>query len=359
MPNRRSMHRGRRAVELRQHLRILCRRDLAVLVDRHRREVAAARRAKRLEHRMRELERADARGVAARAIDRIAHHAWQQIDVSRPVRPLSCRDEQPAALLDVSREAPRQRRRDDNIVQDDRSTAPQILLRQVVRQAGHHFKPRRFADRQRARQIQARVAGAAIDDRHAHRFGWRDDEVEGVVRGQCIRRQRHRRLRIAVADQDWLEFDLRSTTGLELHRLGPVLDAVDVERQRGAADRLDRVIRQARGDGHALLIREGRARQRHRGDADVHLILGATDRNRRDRCPLRQADAFFTAPSAPLEVADEHDLAARQRGFRKDAARNLQRRRVARRARSWLGRRNRCRQWRVVHRRAHGDVRPR
>ena len=60
--------------------------QIAVAVDPHRGEVAAARRPERLEHRVAELDAADARRVAARPVHGVADRRRQQIDVARPRR---------------------------------------------------------------------------------------------------------------------------------------------------------------------------------------------------------------------------------------------------------------------------------
>ena len=153
-------HRRRAGIEPRQHLRILRRRHVAIAVDRHGREVAAARRAERLEHRMAVLERADARR-RRRASDRPGCRSCAGSRSTscgqRRARPGG--DEQPAALLDELREPPRQRRRSR-----PRRSAPRPRCAAGPRRDSasgwrdDRLESRRLADRQRARQIQAASA---------------------------------------------------------------------------------------------------------------------------------------------------------------------------------------------------------
>ena len=120
-------------------------------------EVAAARRAERLEHRMPVLERADARRVAARPIDRRLQRRRQHIDVLRPGRARPERDEQPAALLDERAS----RRPSAAGTTTSFSTTTDARRRSSSDTASgcrtRRLEARRIADRQRARQIQRRA----------------------------------------------------------------------------------------------------------------------------------------------------------------------------------------------------------
>src|SRR4029079_17851509 len=61
--------------------------------------------------------------------------------------------------------------------------------------------PRRFADGQRARQVERLLVGAAAADQEGvHRLGRRDDEVEYVVALQGVVRQAHRTAHVARGD---------------------------------------------------------------------------------------------------------------------------------------------------------------
>ena len=144
-------HRRRAGVEPRQHLRVLRGGETAVAVDRYRREVAAARCAERLEHRMAELERADARRVAARPIDGIADRGRQQVHVRRPGGARPGGHEQPAALLD---ELARAGAPAPALTATSFSTTTALRRRSSSLTASglarHGLESRRLADRQRA-----------------------------------------------------------------------------------------------------------------------------------------------------------------------------------------------------------------
>ena len=149
---------------------------------------------------------------------------------------------------------------------------------------------------------------------------------------------------------------------VDLLRLNPA--AVDFERDVDARHRLAAVIRDAGGDGDALLVGERRALERDRRHRQIRR-LGVADRDRRQDRSIRQADVVRPAPAAALKVGDQHDLAARKRRFRQDAARELERRTVVRGARGKLrGSQRRlqpalvrCRAQRHVRRRSEEDER--
>ena len=71
----------------------------------------------------------------------------QQVDVLRPAGALPRRDEQPAALLDVSRSRRASAGADDDVVQHDRRAAAQIVIRQRLGLARDRLESRRLADR--------------------------------------------------------------------------------------------------------------------------------------------------------------------------------------------------------------------
>src|SRR4029079_894509 len=95
------------------------------------------------------------------------------------------------------------------------------------------------------------------------------------------------------------------------------------------------VVDEAGGDGDAIVVLEARPLQRDRRDRQG----GGLPRrhvDRRQRGPLRQLDVVTPGrllPAAALEIADQDDLAARQRRLAEQADRELQRRREARRPR--------------------------
>ena len=78
---------------------------------------------------------------------------------------------------------------------------------------------------------------------------------------------------------------------------------------------------------------ERRARERHAVTLTFGSSAAPLNGHRRQRRAARQPRAFFAAPAAALEVADQDDLAPRQRRLGEDAAGHLQRGRVPRRGR--------------------------
>ena len=115
--------------------------------------------------------------------------------------------------------------------------------------------------------------------------------------------------------------------------------AVDLERERRAGDRLRAVIDDAGRDDDAIVILEPRALQRHRRHRQIGRLAGR-DVDRRQRRPLGQLHVVAAGrllPSAPLEVADQEDLAPRQGRLAEQAAGELQRGGIPGRARARRG----------------------
>ena len=84
------------------------------------------------------------------------------------------------------------------------------------------------------------------------------------------------------------------------------------------------VVATPAGDGDALLLGEGRALQRHRGDAEIGRVrIG--HRHRRHRRAVGKSHLLGPGPAATLEVGDQDHLPPRQRRFAEDAVRQLQR----------------------------------
>jgi hypothetical protein len=103
--------------------------DRAIAKELRRGEIAAARCAEQLEHRVAVFQGADARRVAAGKIDRRARRSRQQ--VSAHVGPRGARaerDEQPAATLDDRRQPSCKRGRDRRVVDDHDRRAPQLVV---------------------------------------------------------------------------------------------------------------------------------------------------------------------------------------------------------------------------------------
>ncbi len=137
--------------------------ERAVAIDARRREVAAARRAEDLEHRVAVIAPADGRAAAAGTLDDLSELARQQVRLGgRPDAVLAERDEQAAAAFDV---APQhfagQPERDNRVVEDHDVALVERARADARRRRDLHVEGRRLADRERAREVVAGVAGVA------------------------------------------------------------------------------------------------------------------------------------------------------------------------------------------------------
>ena len=302
-------HRRRAGVEPREHLGTHGGGHIAVSVDRNRGEVSAARRAERLEDRMPELERPDTGGIAARAIDGRANRGRKRVHLLWPARARTSRHEHASALLDVARKPPRERRADFDVVQHDDGAAPQIVIGERVGLAGHRFELRRVADRQTRVRYSAEAAlprsttvmwtGSIGDTTKL--------KVLSVASASSDSRTLARVLRPLTVNASKTTDALlpgSTATGLVRDR-----QSADFERDGASAYGLLGPVRDARGHDEALLIGERRARERHAGHAQVRLVSGTLNRDRRQRRALGQLRALLAPPPSALEVTDDDDLA--------------------------------------------------
>ena len=220
----------------------------AIAIEARGREVAAARRAEQLEHRVAVFEAAQPR---RRRVVRSTGVAGER----RARSPAACAGQVACGPAAMSRPPPPRRSapsrsasssgtwtslRTTTGASRDRRPTPSPASRVAQLDA------RRLADRQRARQVERLAVGAgAVDDDGAHRLGRRDDEVEHVVarqarrRAACTvrahvarrdgeRREGHARRSArgaTLAGSDWIALPSTSSVSIDVgDRLGAVVD---------------------------------------------------------------------------------------------------------------------------------------
>ncbi len=351
--------RGRPVVETRDDLGVGRHGDRSVAVEPCRGKISAARRAERLEDRIAVLERAQACRRTRRAIDGRARQRRQEVGPARgPGQPRAGHEQQAAAALDERREPRGRELRDGRVVQHHDRGALEIVDRQPLDGLDRHVEGRRLTERQRARQIQARVARRArpFGNDDSQRLLRRHDEVERVVHEQRILTEPDSAPRVARRRRERREGDRRGPAGLEVQVLllhGP---SVHFEADLDVLQRAAPVIHGPARDRHAVLLRKRGALQRHGRDAEVDRVRIGHGHGRQRRA-IGQPDAVGADPAAALEVRHENHFAARQRRFAQDAAGQLQRRSVMRGARSRFLRRDRRVEPRPIGRRAQRDFR--
>ena len=212
------------------------------------------------------LERADPRGVALRPVHARLQRRGEQIDVLRPRRARTERDEQTAPAVDEAGQPPTERGGHDNVVEDHDRGSLKIVVRQGLRLPHGRLEARRVADGQCLREIQRGTArAAAIDDHHADGLGGRDDEIKDVVRGEGVGAGTHAAAHVARGERERRKGDRGRAAGLHVETLRLNRLAVELEDELSTRERLGTAVGHDRGGCHSLLIRETwneRARRR-------------------------------------------------------------------------------------------------
>ena len=235
---------------------------------------------------------------------------------SPAVRP---RSSSPPPARDEPRQPIRQVVRHLDVVQDDDAGLPRVGVANVVGRPRRELDPRRLADRERAREIQrlrarrrARLMTSACTGSDGETTKWNTLSRFSPSSGSVTVPRMLRDATVNGANVTLLEPPGADVGRQRLDRL-----AVDFERQRDARHGLRAVIHDARGDRDAIVVLEARPLQRDRRDREVRR-LARRHVDRRQRRALRQLHVVAAGrllPAAPLEVADQNDLAPRQRGL--------------------------------------------
>ena len=279
--------RRRAVVEARQHLRVLGRRHGAIAVEARGRKIAAARRAERLEHRMAVREPAERAGGAARCDRRRpaavagsrsaalpGHDACAPVTTSRPP-PFSTKRFSRAAVASGGLTSLRMITR---VRLSASSLSPSIARER-------HVEARALADRERAREIERRVARAARHERHVHRPRRRQHEMKRVVAASASSPMRTAPRVLVRRDRDRRERRGRrrrsaSSDTCVVCTTWPSISSDDVE----VGDRLGAAIDHAAGDDDAILTGKRLALHDRRRHRDVLRVAGLHRRPASPRC---------------------------------------------------------------------------
>ncbi len=129
------------------------------------------------------LERPKARCRAGGAIDGRASGPGKQIDALRPIRSIAEDEEHSASPFDEPEQPFGRALRDRRIIEDHDGRFREHVRGDCICLHGRDLEPRRLAQRQRARQIQAGLArrSRSLCNHDADRILRREHEVKGVV----------------------------------------------------------------------------------------------------------------------------------------------------------------------------------
>ena len=243
---------------------------------------------------------------------------------------------------------------------DHHLAAGEIRRREAVDGRRAHVERRLGPDAERPRQEEIRIVRGAArpDDDHGDHLARRDDEVEGVVGRQVVRRYPDGAVHRRVAEGHGREIDRRRPALRQIGSQRLHLPALHLQGHVEVGDGRRPPIRQSRRHLDPLASREVLAREEHARHAHVvgvRVVLA--DPDRRHRGPLREADAGGALDAGPLEVADEHRLESRQVRPLEDPLGQLQRRTEPGDAGPDLGVGHQPAQGRPIQRRARAGLR--